>query len=174
VVVILVVACLLVVGGGIMAVLAIYGTRKYIAAAKTAEAKNALGMMAKDAVAAYESDETDPSGSGTRSGRAICRSASQPIPRDLSTVSGRKYQSAPGEWQMDAAKHHTGFACLKFEMTMPQYYQYHYEATGDAFTGRARGDLNGDGVASTFEVKGQVSGDRLLVAPAISETSPDE
>ena len=33
---------------GILAVLAIYGVRKYLANAKTAEARNSLGQMGKD------------------------------------------------------------------------------------------------------------------------------
>src|SRR5947207_193996 len=54
VIIILVIVGILVVGGGIMAVLAVYGTRKYIANAKTAEARNSVAMMARDAVSAYE------------------------------------------------------------------------------------------------------------------------
>src|ERR1700730_8800972 len=41
---------------GILAVLAVYGVRKYIANAKTAEARNALGQIAKDSVSAYEKE----------------------------------------------------------------------------------------------------------------------
>ena len=36
---------------GVLAALAIYGVRKYIASAKTAEARNSLGQLAKDASA---------------------------------------------------------------------------------------------------------------------------
>ena len=38
---------------GILAALAIYGVRKYVMNAKTAEARNSLGQMGKDAVAAF-------------------------------------------------------------------------------------------------------------------------
>ena len=37
---------------GILAVLAVYGVRKYIANSKTTEARNALGQIAKDAATA--------------------------------------------------------------------------------------------------------------------------
>jgi type IV pilus assembly protein PilA len=37
---------------GILSVLAIYGVRKYVANAKTAEARNSLGQIAKDAATA--------------------------------------------------------------------------------------------------------------------------
>ena len=39
---------------GILAVLAVYGVRKYLANAKTAEARNSLGQIAKDSAAQYE------------------------------------------------------------------------------------------------------------------------
>ena len=41
----------------------------------------------------------------------------------------RKYQSAPAEWNIDAAGN-SGYACLKFIMDQPQYYAYSYIVTG--------------------------------------------
>src|SRR6185295_4557158 len=41
---------------GILAVLAVYGVRKYITNAKTAEARNSLGQISKDAATAYEKE----------------------------------------------------------------------------------------------------------------------
>src|SRR5580704_9028376 len=41
---------------GILAVLAIYGVRKYLANAKTAEARNSLGQMGKDESTAFEKE----------------------------------------------------------------------------------------------------------------------
>jgi hypothetical protein len=43
-------------------------------------------------------------------------------------------------------------------------------ATGDAFVARARGDLDGDGVLSTFEIRGQAphgDGERPVVLPGM-------
>jgi type IV pilus assembly protein PilA len=148
---------------GIMAVLGIYGTRKYIANAKQAEARNTLAQIAKDAVVAYEDSDA----------KRICPSASVRIPADRGAISGKKYLASSSEWQTDRAAN-AGFACLRFSMATPQYYQYEYEATPTSFVARAHGDLNGDGVFSTFEIKGQLVGDRLLVAPSILETDPDE
>ena len=42
---------------GILAALAIYGVRKYMANAKTAEAKNSLGQLAKDASNAFNREK---------------------------------------------------------------------------------------------------------------------
>src|SRR5262245_63128056 len=44
---------------GVLAVLAIYGVRKYIANSKTAEAKNSLGQISKDAASAFEKETTN-------------------------------------------------------------------------------------------------------------------
>jgi type IV pilus assembly protein PilA len=146
---------------GILAVLGIYGVRKYIAGAKTAEAKNSLGMIAKEAAMAYERDGK------------VCPSASMAIPPDVRMVSGRKYMSAPDEWRVDEAKN-AGFACLKFEISWPQYYQYDYKATPTGFVATARGDLDGDGELSTFEIRGEVQDGQLRVSPNVLEENPQE
>jgi type IV pilus assembly protein PilA len=164
----IVAAVLIVPTVGIVAVMGIYGTRKYIANAKTAEAKNVLGQLSKDAMIAYEGESPDEPGK-----RRVCPSASAPVPADRNAVSGKKYQSSASDWQTDLSAN-KGFACLKFEMNSPQYYQYEYEATATGFVARAHGDLNGDGVFSTFEIKGQVIGDRLVISPVIEETNPEE
>ena len=165
-IVVIVVVVLIVPVIGVLATLSIYGTRKYIANAKTAEARHTLGMIAKDAVIAYE-------GEGADGKRRVCPSASAPVPADRTMVSGKKYMSSAAEWQADKAAN-AGFSCLRFEMATPQYFQYEYEATATSFVARARGDLNGNGVFSTFEIKGQVVGDRLVVSPGILETDPFE
>jgi hypothetical protein len=59
-------------------------------------------------------------------------------------------------------------------MSQPQYYQYDYKATATGFTVTAHGDLNGDGIVSTFEVEGKLSGGMVTVAPMIKETMPEE
>lgn len=169
-IVLLVLIPVLVGGVGIMAVLGIYGTRKYIANAKTAEAKNVLGQLGKDAVAAYEGEHLDRNGNVTR---RLCPSASARVPADRTVISGRKYQSSAAEWTVDSGRN-AGFACLKFEMSAPQYFQYEYEATETSFVARAYGDMNGDGVFSTFELKGQIVDGRLVIAPSILETNPFE
>src|SRR5215469_2666984 len=79
---------------GILAVLAIYGVRKYIANAKTAEARNSLGQIAKDAAAAVEREKGTLSliGAGQSLGtvRSFCTDALS-VPGQMSQVSGKKY-----------------------------------------------------------------------------------
>jgi type IV pilus assembly protein PilA len=173
---------LLVLGGAffivlpVMASLAIYGVRKYILNAKTAEARNVIHQLSKDAVAAYEAERTTPRGTVAR---RLCASVSRPVPLSITSVQGMRYQSAEADWEADAARN-AGFACLKFSMNTPQYYRYSYSATGpgapgDGFVALAEGDLNGDGVTSQFRLGGSVGPDKaLVVAPTIQEKDPEE
>jgi type IV pilus assembly protein PilA len=168
---------------GILAVLAIYGVRKYLANAKTAEARNSIGQIAKDAATQYEKDSSasavlTPGATGSVS-RQLCQSASASVPGSAAAIKGAKYQSATGDWNADAAGD-SGFACLKFSMDQPQYYMYAYAASGtgnsgDSFTATANGDLNGDGTLSTFQLVGQINSSFALnVAPNMLEVQPEE
>ncbi len=176
---------------GVLAVLAVYGVRKYIANAKTAEAKNSLGQIGKDAVVAYEGEKMPAAvlvaGTGAAITRKICPPATVTIPPGIGGVKGQKYQSTALDWSPPAdVLASSGFPCLKFEMTAPQYYMYSYASDsipnnalsqGTVFTATANGDLNGDGVPSTFRVFGKIpsaTDTRLLVSPTIEEFSPEE
>jgi len=145
----------------VMAVLAMVGVRKYIGAAKTTEAMAGVREMAADAQTAFDED------------MKLCDSASAPVPPSIALVSGRKWMSSPSDWDTDSAKH-AGFACLKFQQFVPQYYQYDYKRTGDAFTAIARGDLDGDGVTSEFSLSGRVVGTTLMVDPTATQKNPTE
>lgn len=177
---------LLIVGGvvllivaviGIFAVLAISGTRKYMSAAKAAEATNTIGQISRDAVAQYESESLDPTGTVTT--HKLCSSASHPVPASMSDVRATKYMSTQSDWSADSAKN-GGFYCLKFEMSMPQYYQYDYKVTGsgaklgDAFTAQAKGDLDGDMEESTYSITGTIGSGDTVTLGAMKETNPDE
>ncbi|HEY4119702.1 MAG TPA: hypothetical protein VGM56_17665 [Byssovorax sp.] len=158
-----------VVGVGILATLAMYGTKKYLASAKTAEAKNTVGAISRAAMAAYERE-----GVG---GHALCASRGPaaaghaPVPQDFHLVQGKKYtpSTAPGV-DYDTGTPAGGWRCLKFAMTQPSYYQYHYVAggpwvtkNGDAagpngFEAAAKGDIDGNGTPSFFSRTGKVEG----------------
>jgi type IV pilus assembly protein PilA len=169
---------------GILAVLAVYGVSKYIAHTKTAEARNALGRLSQASVAVYEQEHMSgqvlPQGQTATLSRALCQSASRSVPQSITQVRGQKYQSAVSDWNVDAAGH-SGFACLHFTIDLPQYYMYRYQLTGsggnpgDTFTGIANGDLDGDGIESTFSITGAITpGYTINVAPNIQETNPEE
>jgi type IV pilus assembly protein PilA len=165
---------------GVLAVLATYGVRKYLANAKTAEARNALGDIAKDAATALE--RPPPTTSFTTAGvvtgvlRQFCASSTL-VPGTIGNVSAKKYQSQKSDWTAGSAT--TGWACLKFSMEEPQYYAYSYNATSTdgwsgGFTALAYGDLNGDGVFSTFSVTGSAYSGAVAISPNIQTTMPEE
>ena len=169
---------------GILAVLAAYGVQKYVAHAKTAEATNSIGQMAKDATTAYEREGMAGSvlGQKTSSGisRHLCGSATATVPSAATSIQGKKYPSTTSEWNKDAAAN-AGFACLKFSMDQPQYYMYSYGASGvsgtagDTFTAQAQGDLNGDGVLSLYQLTGSItSGYALITAPNVTVVRPED
>jgi type IV pilus assembly protein PilA len=166
---------------GILAVLAIYGVRKYIANSKTTEARNSLGQMSKDAYAAYQREGMSgavlPFGNSAGSSNVLCKAATKPVPvAGKTAVAGQKYQSAASEWNTDEAAN-AGFACLRFSIDQPQYYMYSYTADGSGtswFTGWANGDLDGNGTMSTFTIAGSVQGGVLNIAPNIVENMPTE
>jgi len=171
---------------GILAVLAIYGVRKYIANAKTAEARNSIGQISKDAATAYEKESMAgtvlPQGGAVLVARNLCGSEIGSVPN--APPSGGKYQSSPTDWNKGAGavgQQPFGFACLKFEMDAPQYYAYSYVVNGagnqinDQFVASAAGDLNGDGVFSNFSITGAIqTGYILNIAPNIVEVKPEE
>ncbi len=170
---------------GVLAVLAVYGVRKYIANAKTAEAKNSLGQVGKDAVTAFEGEHMSAGvladGAATAVIRQLCATGSQSsVPSTITNIDGKKYQSTKDDWSNATdVSTNAGWPCLKFEMTAPQYYQYVYTASGtsndgDGFTGQAVGNLNGDTNYSTFSMLGTIASGRLKLAPALGEVSPEE
>lgn len=154
----------------VLAILAVSGVRKYLSNAKAAEALNTVGQLQKLGAMAYEVESL-----GTPTHK-LCGSASAPVPASLGDVRGKKYMSTPSEWEADATPGSPrGFACLKFSMDSPQYFQYGYAATKTRFTVTAHGDLDGDGVPSTFEGTGDVDPASDTVRSAlIKQTDPEE
>jgi Tfp pilus assembly protein PilE len=166
---------------GVLSTLAIQGVRRYVANAKTAEARSALGGLARCAVTTYDRDLSTVTGvlaaGGTHAGAAksFCASASNTVPASLTSVKALKYQSAPAEWLTGDAN--SGWLCLKFNVNSPQWFLYGYVATtgvNGAFTASAQGDLNGDGVPSTFEIFGKADQSVPRISPLLKETNPDE
>jgi type IV pilus assembly protein PilA len=174
---------------GILAALAIYGVRKYMANAKTAEARNGIGQMGKDAITAYFKEGMEATVVAMKTSTSvvnkICDGAGvKGVPGDITAgkahdgVKAKKYQSEPTEWKT--------WDCLHFSMNDPQYYVYDYvSSTGDlaakgaTFQCQAAGDLDGDGVGSFFTMDGAIQEDSSKIltatlAPNLKEQNPDE
>jgi type IV pilus assembly protein PilA len=160
---------------GVLAALAIYGVRRYLASAKTSEAKNTIGAIQRGAKGAYEREtaasELVPEGTNsTNASYALCTSAT-PVP--AAVPAGTKYQPDTAEGKdYNTGTATGGWKCLKFTMTQAHYYQYHYYAgTGfigpavggpdpgaNGFEAAAKGDLDGDTTAfAIFTITGQVN-----------------
>lgn len=174
---------------GILAVLAIYGVSKYLQNAKTGEARNALGQIAKAGVSAFEEERADAKLLGAGESTAgnlhqVCDSATADVPDNIDKVKNKKYQSsATTDWANPGDGPNKGWPCLKFSLTEPQYFLYGYKAnTGvgvNSFIAYAEGNLKG-GAASDigFEItaKQDATTKQLVVAPQITEktTAPNK
>ena len=147
---------------GVLAALAIYGVSKYLASAKTSEAKENVGAITRAAVAAFEREtyENQMLPDGTNSVNAthnLCKSAVQ-VP--AAVPKKNKYQPVlANNADFNTGDSTTGWKCLAFNVTQPIYYSYNYQtgtgsgksgAGANGFEASAIGDLNGDNVTSLF------------------------
>src|SRR5262245_61120175 len=93
---------------GVLAALAIFGVRRYLASAKSAESRNTIGAINRGAVAAYEREsvgsELIPEGSsGVQANHALCTSATAvpaTVPKGVkyqpNTVDGQDFNAGSG------------------------------------------------------------------------------
>lgn len=154
---------------GVLAALAIFGVRRYLASAKTAEAKNTIGAISSGAQASYERENADsaliPEGQASLAAtHALCGSSVATVPSAVALVSGKKYQpdsAATADYNIGSAT--VGWPCLKFTMSSPQYYAYGYTKAGnlapgnpaaasgaESFEASAQGDLDGNPAVNSW------------------------
>ena len=144
--------------GCILATLGMYGLAAYVRHEKVAEANGTIKQIAESAVAYYEvSDAKQPAGVKPELARAMRHfppSSRGSVPGDLETIRGKRYQSTRGDWSVSP------WSDLNFSLSRPQFYAYSFDSQGSGSEARAsanaQGDLDGDGVRSSF---------RLSVAP---------
>jgi len=179
---------------GILAVLAIFGVSRYIASSKAGEAVNNLGAIAKDASQSLTREPMIGSfvapGQKANTYHCICATATATVPASATSIKGKKYVSDPlQDWRQAGTittDTNIGWRCLKFSIDQPQYYMYNYtesagsctsgSITGDVVHAIANGDLNGNGILSTFDLQGQVASGQtqLSCAPVPLATLPEE
>ena len=179
---------------GILSVLAIYGVSRYMKSTKAAEAQNNLGAIAKNASESLSRDTfggtfTAP-GAVVTTNHCICASAKATVPSAIASVQAKKYSSDPNnDWRQAGTittEDHIGWRCLKFSIDQPQYYMYNYtESANSCTTGSivnddvhaiANGDIDGNGILSTFDLEGKVAAGQtqLTWAPTPLATLPEE
>lgn len=151
---------------GILAGLAGFGVYRSQANAKTAEAKQNVGGLARAAAAVWD-------GGGKKSGKVLadaatttnaanqlCASAAKTVP-DGTVQAGKKYQpdTAAGKDFNDGSITE-GWTCLGFQIGAPILYQYAYkQGSGYIGTGFPNGDTGADATGFEASAKGDINGD---------------
>jgi hypothetical protein len=154
----------------VLSTLAFYGVGKYTSNAKTAEARNTIGQIAKAIITQSESESESENERDSLPGKTrVLKLVSFPaVPKTV--PSGIKVQSKPSDWK--------AWMPIKFSFTDPQYFQYEVKAAKDGQSAEiiARGDLNGNGKTSLFvlRIKRDAKLNALMSAPNIAETDPEE
>ena len=78
---------------------------------------------------------------------------------------GKKEADPPGIWETAT------WRALSFQPSaegVPHAYSFSFESTGAAFVAQARGDLDGDGVTSLFEIRGLIKkGEKPELTPGM-------
>ncbi|AKT41053.1 type IV pilin protein [Chondromyces crocatus] len=173
---------------GILAGLAVVGVRRYLVAARVAEAKDIVGAISRSATVAYNNEQSVPvippgPGFYSPTSRMLCGSAA-PVPTSLDLVRGKKYQpNTAANSDFNTGNMGVGWQCLKFAIEQPIHFQYHYSSAGnfvssglpgaptpsgaEAFEAAALGDLNADTTISTFARVGEVHDSELILSTAI-------
>lgn len=138
---------------GILAAVAIPSFIKYVRRAKTSEAVLNLRRM-YDASVAYYTDEHAIRDGSIIQGQFPVSVTSTPNQTACNGTSSKKIAPQPAFWK------NPSWEALNFAVDDPFMYQYDYisvgEGTAAEFTAGAHGDLNCDGVLSTFERVGGI------------------
>lgn len=137
---------------GILAAVAIPAFLKYIKRSKTSEATMNLRKLFDSSVSYFSTEFV--TAAGTRvTARFPISAASNPGATDIGntrTITDFNVETGSLTW-----------SSLNFGMSDPHYYTYQYDSTGTtstaAFTASAFGNLDGDGVYSTFVRFGTIS-----------------
>lgn len=137
----------LIVSTGVMAAVAIPAFIKYIRRAKTAEAEDRISMMYRSAVSYATMERVGPTGQMLPP--QFPASAPLTPPQRCAPNPDGRCQPNPANWQ------HPTWQALNFSVDDPHYFQYEFVSDGRSFTARAIGDLDNDGVTSTFERSGE-------------------
>lgn len=178
---------------GVLAVLAAFGVSRYLKTAKTAEATLNLGTIARDANESFTremmSGQWGAVKTSSTANHCVCDSAGATVPASIASVKAKKYTSDPSkDWAPAADPATKGWKCLKFTITQPQSYMYNYTSGGSCTSGTlpstgasgvhaiANGDLDGNGITSTFDLEGDLptGQTQLIWAPKALATNPEE
>ncbi len=138
---------------GVAAAVAIPAFMKYVRRSKTTEASMNLRMLSDSALAYHYTEFADRQGNILPPGFPA---SAPPTPARPHCAEGDEhgFVPQPGDWD------HPTWQALNFALDQPHNYQYSVtvegQGPGATFEARAVGDLNCDGVFSTFTRRGRV------------------
>jgi type II secretory pathway pseudopilin PulG len=135
---------------GMMAAVAIPAFTKYIRRAKTSEAEDRISEMFRSATSYYTQEQVSRGSMTTIPPQFPVSSALTPPGRCCENPDGRCLPN-PDQWDTPT------WQALNFAISEPHYFQYQFISDGQGFTARALGDLDCDGIYSTFERAGMVN-----------------
>ncbi len=160
---------------GILAMVAGPELMKYQAKAKTTEATQNVSKIADGARAYYLAEQT------TRAGVLLPKQfptpfGPTPAKPGCDGTSPKKYN--PSDYSNAADFGSSSWQALQFSVSKPFLYAYQFDANGTGstarFTARALGDLDCDGLLSTYEQPGSVDTNNQVVMLQIYQEQPLE
>lgn len=154
---------------GVIAALAVVGMSGYLRHAKTAEATRSLGNIEVGSRAQFAKATYLGAGDGPAV-HMFCPSTGLVPP---TVPKAQKVKADASLWMEPTWK------CLMFSINDPQYYAYKYTANGEngaaaRYTAAAMGDLDGDDVLSSFELRGRGSVSGEAEREGLTITNEDE
>ena len=155
---------MVVAAGGMLAAIAVPAFMKYTHRSKTLEATESIRSL--QAASLRYADAASHRRSRKRFPANAPRTPPTPACKD-----GKRLRHLPNAktWS------HPTWRALNFSVREPFLYQYEYVSNATAFTARAIGDLDCDGVSSTFEITGTLGADGKPVgAEGIIQAEPLE
>lgn len=122
------------------------GFRRRARLSRTSEAVDCLAELYRRTQTYWAGQQVGP----VAPARSTLHTLPPPAPLTPATIpSGQAQLDPPNTWSAPT------WNALEFRFDTPHYFSYQYDSTGEgataAFTARAHGDLDGDGLASTFE-----------------------
>jgi hypothetical protein len=142
---------------GLLTAIAVPAFLQYIRRAKESEAEAKVSELSDSAEGYYHEFGRLPESTPLTPARRCCEHPGGRCPAD------------PADWS------HPTWQALNFAISDLFFYQYQFVSDGTSFTARAVGDLDCDGIMSTFERVGTVRpGGAIQVGSDIIRTRPDE
>jgi type IV pilus assembly protein PilA len=156
---------------GILATLAIPAFQKYIRRSKVAEAVKGVRQIFDTSVAYYADEHSD------RHGLIVAKQFPRTTgPTPSTTCCDYPAAKCPGQsalFEIDET-----WSALNFTIADPHHYIFTYESAGTdsnaQFTARANGDLNCNGLWSTFERVGLIQHNEFVAGTALYKFLPLE